>query len=354
MHLTILFDMDDTLLSNQVEVFIPAYVKSLSGFITHVPPEKLTSALLQASRQMVKKSQPAFTLEETFDSYFYPLIGFEKNQIIDWLDDFYRIEFPKLKPLTQPIPGVFEIVNTLINAGHQIVIATNPLFPATAIHQRLDWAGLNDLKKHFSLITTYETFHFSKPHPEFLTEILALLGWPDQPAILIGNSMEDDILPAEQIGLPTFHITDKDETRPIKNFHPLSSYGKHARLLEWIEQCSLYFSNHSFALDTAGLIHGLKATPLVFDTIIHHRLDDRSGNHPAEYLQEILNNDLSILNQSPVNNSSEISLSDSYDILLNNRLKLIEQIKNDKQQQLNPVKIFESDKKIIRSFLENQ
>ena len=74
------------------------------------------------------------------------------------------------------------------------MIATNPLFPRTAIYQRLEWAGLPPDKYPFSLIPSYETFHFAKPNPTYFAEFLTISGWPDGPMIMVGNDLEHDIL----------------------------------------------------------------------------------------------------------------------------------------------------------------
>ena len=58
-------------------------------------------------------------------------------------------------------------------SGYQVVIATAPLFPLLAIQERLRWAEIDECP--FTLITSMETSHFAKPHPEYLAEILARL-----------------------------------------------------------------------------------------------------------------------------------------------------------------------------------
>ncbi len=69
---------------------------------------------------------------------------------------------------------------------------------------------------------------FSKPSPEYYAEILAKIGWNDEPVVMIGNSYEDDILPAQAIGITTYHIHHSSEiqkpagvgSHSLENFYP--------------------------------------------------------------------------------------------------------------------------------------
>ncbi|MCE1255430.1 MAG: HAD family hydrolase, partial [Anaerolineae bacterium] len=204
MPLTILLDMDDTLISNSMDEFIPAYLKLLSACVAPDSPKPVVETLISASMAMAHKDSPVNTLEETFDSQFYPKVGRSKTDLQPSINSFYRDYYPQLRSLTQSRPDAQTLVEELLKNKHQIVIATNPLFPATAISQRLDWAGFESIKSQFIDITSYENYHFSKPHPQYYAEILAQLGWPEFPAVMIGNSYKDDIIPSEKIGLPAF------------------------------------------------------------------------------------------------------------------------------------------------------
>lgn len=56
MTLTLLIDLDDTLLINNAELFQEIYLKALAEHLKpHVPPEKMISQLLAATRAMYKR-----------------------------------------------------------------------------------------------------------------------------------------------------------------------------------------------------------------------------------------------------------------------------------------------------------
>ena len=115
-----------------------------------------------------------------------------------------------------------------------MVVATNPIFPRSAILHRLNWAGFPD-EKPFRLVTSFEGFHFAKPNPAYYAEILAQIGCPDQPAIMVGDNLEDDLIPAAQIGIPGFLITDHPVTLPDGLGVPIQQ-GKIGDVWSWIEQ----------------------------------------------------------------------------------------------------------------------
>ncbi len=70
---TLLLDLDDTLLENDVETFVPAYLQRLGAFLNDLAPaERLIPLLLHATRVMLENNDPEITLERVFAGNFYP------------------------------------------------------------------------------------------------------------------------------------------------------------------------------------------------------------------------------------------------------------------------------------------
>jgi FMN phosphatase YigB (HAD superfamily) len=156
MTLTILLDLDDTLIDTNMQNFIPAYFKALSDTLqTQVSPEIMLPALMGGTRKMMGKNDPEKTLKEIFDDYFYSIIGINRAEIKQGIDLFYDDVFPKLKYLTQQRPHAIEFVKKAFEKKYSIVIATNPLFPLKAIQHRLRWAGLAPEDYPYTLITPF-------------------------------------------------------------------------------------------------------------------------------------------------------------------------------------------------------
>jgi FMN phosphatase YigB (HAD superfamily) len=347
MSLTLLLDLDDTLLSNDIETFLPAYIQSLAASANQVPARLFMSSLLAASEMMVRKSQISGTLESTFDAHFYPAIGFSKEQMRKTIDDFYQEKYPFLQPLTQSRPIAQDLVNDLISSGNKVVIATNPLFPATAIRQRLNWAGFEDLQKQFSIITSFETFHFSKPHPEYFAEILAQLAWPDQPAVMVGNSWKDDIIPAESIGLATFFLSEAEPANTIVR-HPLSSHGKLSDIAPWIKKISTNPS-HTFSLSPQGFLTALRTTPAAAEIILK-RISQIAAPKALSLINNAIHQDISRLGGNMPGSITSTDLPRVSQAFIESRIQLLDQIANF-PEKYNLQNLFLEDKSLLRALL---
>jgi FMN phosphatase YigB (HAD superfamily) len=228
---TLLIDLDNTLLENNMERFIPTYLQRLGAHLAHLaPPEEVAAKVMAGSMAMVQNDDPTRTLEQVFSEIFYPAIGHSQEELQPFIDDFYNTVFPKLKSRAQPIAGAQQLVQTALNAGLEIVIATSPLFPRIAIEHRLAWADLPPEKFDFALITSFEHLHFAKPHMAYYAEALGRLGKPAQEAAMIGNDPTDDLEPAQTLGLAVFHVSPK----------PLDLYpgGSLEDALVWLEAVS--------------------------------------------------------------------------------------------------------------------
>ena len=275
MSLTVLFDLDDTLLSNNIDTFIPGYLKALGKTLAELTSNQVIQPLLAATQKMSESNSPEKTLEQIFDKNFYPQIGVSKAQLRDTIDHFYNDVYPELKMTTQPIPEAISLINRLIDEGYSIAIATRPLFPRTAIIQRLAWAGLPVEKYPFAIIPSFESFHFSKPNPAFFAELLAQIGWPDQPAVMVGNTLEDDILPAAQFNIPSFWLTDHQTFLP-ENAHPLTGQGKITDVYSWIKSIEAIHFQQSWS-SPESILAILRSTPAALATLC--------SRHPADKMK---------------------------------------------------------------------
>lgn len=265
MNLTVLIDLDDTLLGTNEASFVPAYINALASKIHGVDAEVFGKQLLKATLGMIQKDTIFNTLEESFDAQFYKAIGIPKVEIIVDIHRFYTEDFGKLQSLTDTRPAASTLVESAFAAGHNVVIATSPFFPRIATLQRLAWAGLPLEKYPFGLVSTYENFHFAKPNLAYYTEVLAQLGWPKQPAVMIGNHAEYDILPAEALGMPTFLVEGSDNY-PIQDMHPLSETGSLDDAIPWLQTVSQENFQNDFS-SIPGMLAVLKSTPAALQTL---------------------------------------------------------------------------------------
>ena len=115
--------------------------------------------------------------------------------------------------------------------GLRLILATNPIFPQTAIESRIRWAGLEP--SDFVWITTYENSRYCKPNPEYYNEILSKLNLQPEECLMVGNDVTEDMV-ARKVGMNVFLLTDCliNKERQDINQYPRGSY---MQLLNHIE-----------------------------------------------------------------------------------------------------------------------
>ncbi|MFZ5912529.1 MAG: DinB family protein [Chloroflexota bacterium] len=250
MTLTLLLDLDDTLLDSNMNTFIPAYFQALSGFLAEqVQPDLMLPALIAGTRKMMANTDPSRTLQQVFDAEFFPKIGLPRESLQPRIDRFYDQVFPSLSHLTQPRPAAVELVEWALAQGYRLGIATNPLFPLKAVQHRMTWAGLPPEQYPFEVISSYETFHFTKPNPAYLAEMLGSMGWPDGPVLAVGDDIELDLPAAHGLGLPAWWISAPEAISP--DGYELAGRGSIADLRPWLEARDLSTLEPAFSTPSA-------------------------------------------------------------------------------------------------------
>jgi len=281
MTLTLLIDLDDTLIANSMDTFIPAYVGGLGEFWRdQVNPELLAQTLLSATQQMFKNTRPDRTLKEIFNPVFYPKLGVTESEMRASVNQFYKQGFPKIKALTQSLPDAVKLINMASQRGYTIGIATNPLFPLTAITQRLDWAELPPENYAFALVPSFESFHFAKPNPAYYAEFLAKLGWPRGPIVMIGNDPVHDIQGSSGLGLASFWITNQS-TNAGEVVSERHGAGTLADVIPWLDSVSEK-SLHPQLSSPSALIAMMRGVAAAFDSLLRENSSEKWLRRPQD------------------------------------------------------------------------
>jgi len=261
MSMTLLFDLDDTLLDTHIEAFIPAYFQALSEHLApYVSASVLLPALIDGMRLMMDSEDPSRTLQSVFEKDFYAKLGIPKEDLSGRLEDFYDNVFPRIESQTNKHPDAVPLIEWALSKGYLVAIATDPLFPRKATFHRLRWAGLNPEK--FDVISTFENFHFSKTHPAYYAEVLGQLGWSDGPVLMVGNDAERDLLPAHRLGLKTFFVDGGTASSPGIE----AGRGRLADLRPWLEARDPSTLEPSYKSPEAVLAI-MQSTPAVIQSI---------------------------------------------------------------------------------------
>ncbi|NPU85879.1 MAG: HAD family hydrolase [Syntrophaceae bacterium] len=208
----VLFDLDDTLLENDMHRFVREYFGLLTPHMAHlVPPKEFVSALFHATSAMIQNADPALTNRQVFIDHFFPRVGRTAEEMMHLFDEFYAKPYGTLRSLTRPNPSARAAIQAALDTGCDVVIATNPIFPETAIRQRMEWADVSDFP--FKLVTSYETMHSAKPNPNYYREIVGLIGRRPEECIMVGDDWGNDMAPAMKAGLQVYWVNNATESR---------------------------------------------------------------------------------------------------------------------------------------------
>lgn len=228
---TILFDLDGTLLPIDFDDYLAKYLSALGRRLARViAPDTVRPVLTSATLEMVNNNDPDITLSTAFWKAVTRAAGGTSTELRARIgeDEFLREDVAALRgDLTVPADSR-KIVETAIESGYEVALATNPVFPREVIAERMRWAGLTGLP--WRLITSYEDMHFAKPNPRFYTEVLQRIGRQPAECVMIGNDTRDDLV-ATTIGVKTFLLEGRivhreDALVPtwqgtLENFHQL-------------------------------------------------------------------------------------------------------------------------------------
>lgn len=218
----ILLDLDDTLLYNNMQDFLPRYFGLLAEFAASSALAAastqgrldMVQELLVCTREVMANNDPLLTNREVFWAAFSRRTGLSWERTEAFFARFYQERFGQLQAVTRPVPLAPELVQWCQGQGWGVVIATNPLFPPAAIEQRLAWAGLPVTAYQFDLVTTFDNMHATKPQAAYYQEIFSRMGCAPAEAIMVGDDWGNDIAPAAALGCHTYWITPDDAVLP--------------------------------------------------------------------------------------------------------------------------------------------
>lgn len=225
----VLFDLDNTLLVNDTHKFMRGYLALLRQ---HVPPEfdadHFVQELLHCTQLMMTSQDTAVSNRDTFWTAFSQRLDSEREGLERHFDQFYQEQFPHLQTLTEMNPQTAELVQLCFQNNLKVVIATNPVYPRQAIEHRLAWAGVPITAFNYALVTDYENMHATKPHGAYYEEILTEIGYTPEDVLMVGDSWENDMVPAAQLGMFTYWLPEQGQEPPTPEM--ITAYGSLGRL----------------------------------------------------------------------------------------------------------------------------
>ncbi len=203
----ILFDLDATLLPMDQKAFLDAYFGLLTGtMIEHGYDGDTFMKALWAGIHAIMKNNGEMTNEQVFwqtFNAFYEGGEAPRKAVFDY---FYQKVFIGTKQACFYDARPRNIVDKVKARGFITALATAPVFPLIATETRMGYVGLTPAD--FALVTSYENCTSSKPNPHYYRDVAARLGVTPAECLMVGNDVTDDILPATEVGMQVFLLTD--------------------------------------------------------------------------------------------------------------------------------------------------
>ena len=202
----VLFDLDGTLLPMDQDIFVKCYMGALAKKLAPhgYEPQKLVKSVWAGTEAMIR-NDGSKSNEAAFWECFTSIHGKEALGDLPLFDEFYEREFGEVKLSCGYNPKAAEAVAEIKSLGLTVALATNPIFPAVATRQRIEWAGLD--VSDFAFYTTYENSCRCKPSLGYYRDVITALGVLPEECLMVGNDVGDDMV-AKKLGAKVFLMSD--------------------------------------------------------------------------------------------------------------------------------------------------
>lgn len=203
----IFFDLDGTLLPMDIEEFLKKYGIQLGKFFAEQgfdDPQGLVKKVFTCTAVMCDEHE-GLTNKEAFWEAFEKDTGLSREFMEPKMYEFYRGPYNEIAADLAPFPQAAYVVKLLRKKGYPLYLTTMPIFPTTAIRERIGWVGLNE--GDFERMTTYSNSSHVKPSLDYYQENLSYAGLKGEDVLMVGNNTSED-LAAMELGCDAFLVTD--------------------------------------------------------------------------------------------------------------------------------------------------
>ncbi|EHL29606.1 HAD family hydrolase [Legionella drancourtii] len=231
---TLCFDLDGTLLEMHRIFSFPLLAITIYRFFPEISMLRFHGIFRQAVQKLLNNT----TSVTNFNVFIDYLVDYSKSKNKVTIEGLVRQilneDFPRLKCFFYPIPQNKEILLWAKKNSYRIILATNPVFPMSAIKTRLEAAGLH--LNYFNGITHAENMTRTKPRVEYYQELVSKFQLTPHECLMIGNDPIKD-LPAATVGMNTFLLSTPKNHDVIANLTDsrLNASGSYQDLINYLQ-----------------------------------------------------------------------------------------------------------------------
>lgn len=207
MRKAVFFDLDGTLLPLNMELFSQLYFAAVKdgGVMERIHPVDGREIFGKGIYAMLGNDGKASNADVFFNTIGqYSTLSRSDFEAV--MDEFYRGSYRRMRESTRPDARVPQIVSVLKEKGYRLILSTQPVFPAIATRQRVEWAGL--LPEDFEYISYYDNSGWCKPSLDYYREMLKKTELSAGECYIVGNDVREDMC-AVTLGFEGFLLTEQ-------------------------------------------------------------------------------------------------------------------------------------------------
>ena len=202
----LIFDLDGTLVDSNRDLIPALNAATASVGLPPISRADVGHVVGQGALKMIEKAF-AFHGQEMDGGVGGPLHNKLLQHFLDYYDDH-------IADHTIFFPGVLPALDALGTQGWQFAVCTNKY--ERFARKLLELLGEAD---RFPVITGGDTFDFKKPDPRHLIETAKLAEVDPANCIMVGDSI-NDILPAQEAGIPVIAVNFGYSDVPVEDLNP--------------------------------------------------------------------------------------------------------------------------------------
>jgi FMN phosphatase YigB (HAD superfamily) len=205
MFKAVLIDLDNTMLLFDEPAFHKRFMAALGAHFAHLAkPEEVRRRTIAAVRAL-RSNNPRRDNRTLFVETFSTDLPCSPPEVWAQFESFYQGPYADLRPPVDTPHNLHPVLAQLRAMGLIVAVATNPIYPLSAVETRMRWAGLE--AETFDLVTHLENMCFVKPQTGYYRQICDLIATPPEACLMAGNDPVNDMA-AAHTGMHTFRTTD--------------------------------------------------------------------------------------------------------------------------------------------------
>jgi len=212
----VMIDLDGTLGIFKSHMDLPEFLLALYSRALASAFNKdeffIRKVLLKVVSQLKSNPPLKITIAEAMFEMISSALGVSRKSLEEVTDKFYMTDFNVIQKYYKPAPKVKEVLSELFNMETKVAIATDPLVRKVGVLKRMEWIGIN--KFPYCFVSNADECHAAKPHPSFYEEILQRCNSEPSKAVMVGDKILNDVIPAKKLGILTIYMNrgEKEKT----------------------------------------------------------------------------------------------------------------------------------------------